>query len=164
MDFSDLYEKYFDRIHKYACWRAPAPQEADDITALIFEKLFKKYGGFDGSKANIEVWIFTLARNVVNDYYRWHKIRNFFSISDYEESLALPDTTSVAAEREEEQKNLRQALTKLDRRERDLLGLKYSQGFNNRQIAAITGLTESNTGIILMRAVNKLRIILNQED
>ena len=163
MDFSELYDKYFTRIHKYACYRAAAPQEADELTALIFEKLFKKYNGFDGSRANIEVWIFTLARNVVNDYYRWHKVRAFFSIAEQEETLALPDTTSAAAEKDEERAALARALTKLEQRERDLLGLKYSQGFNNRQIAAVTGLSESNTGVILMRAVNKLRAILNED-
>ena len=164
MTFSELYDKYFTRVHKYACYRAATPQGADELTALIFEKLFNKYPAFDSARANVEVWIFALARNVVNDYYRWHKIRGFFSISDYEETLALPDTTSATAEKAEEYAALSQALTKLEQRERDLLGLKYSQGFNNRQIAAVTGLTESNTAVILMRAINKLKTILNQED
>ena len=164
MDFSRFYDKYFARIHKYACWRANAPQEADDMTALIFEKLFKKYDSFDSSRANIEVWAFTLARNVVNDYYRWYKVRAFFSTTDYEDTFAAPDDAALPLEQKENSALLQKALVKLDKRERDILGLKYSQGFNNRQIAALTGLSESNTAVIIMRTLGKLKNILNGED
>jgi len=49
------------------------------------------------------------------------------------------------------------ALEILNERERDLLGLKFSARFTNRQIAAMTGLSEQNVGIILYRSLQKLR-------
>ena len=163
MDFGQFYNKYFQRVHAYACYRCSGPQEADELTSLIFEKLFKKYSSFNPEKANIEVWLFSIAKNVVIDYYRWHKIRSFFSITEYEEILSAPDDTALSAQKREEQKLLFNALAKLPQREREILGLKYSQGFNNKEIAAVTGLTESNTGVIIMRAVKKLRNILEGE-
>jgi RNA polymerase sigma-70 factor (ECF subfamily) len=45
----------------------------------------------------------------------------------------------------------------LPERDRELLSLKYGAGMTNRAIARITGLTESNVGTILHRAVEKLR-------
>jgi RNA polymerase sigma-70 factor (ECF subfamily) len=42
-------------------------------------------------------------------------------------------------------------------RERDLLAMKYGAALNNRAIAQLTGLSESNVGTILSRTVEKLR-------
>ena len=39
-----------------------------------------------------------------------------------------------------------------------MLALKYGAAINNRLIAQSTGLTESNVGTILHRAVEKLRL------
>lgn len=42
-------------------------------------------------------------------------------------------------------------------RERELIALKYGAGINNRLIAQLTGLSESNVGTILHRVVQTLR-------
>jgi len=46
---------------------------------------------------------------------------------------------------------------KLPPRERELIALKYGAALNNRLIAKLTGLTESNVGTILHRVVQTLR-------
>jgi len=48
-------------------------------------------------------------------------------------------------------------VTTLPARERELLALKYGAGSNNREIAVVTGLSESNVGTILHRTVQALR-------
>jgi RNA polymerase sigma-70 factor (ECF subfamily) len=45
----------------------------------------------------------------------------------------------------------------LPERERELISLKYGADLNNREIAAITGLTESNVGTLLSRVLQRLR-------
>ena len=55
---------------------------------------------------------------------------------------------------------LLRALKKLEKREQDLLTLKFYSQLNNRQIAQMTGLSESNVGTLLHRALGKLRKIL----
>jgi len=45
----------------------------------------------------------------------------------------------------------------LSEREQELIALKYGAELDNRQIAKLTGLTESNVGTILHRAVLTLR-------
>ncbi len=49
------------------------------------------------------------------------------------------------------------AVAGLKERERDLIGLKFAGGLTNRRIAELTGLSESNVGIILYRTIRKLR-------
>jgi RNA polymerase sigma-70 factor, ECF subfamily len=52
---------------------------------------------------------------------------------------------------------LAQLTANLPERERELLALKYGAAIGNRQIAQLTGLSESNVGTILSRTVEKLR-------
>jgi RNA polymerase sigma-70 factor (ECF subfamily) len=48
-------------------------------------------------------------------------------------------------------------LDELPERDRELISLKFGAGMTNREIAAATGLGESNVGTILSRAVQALR-------
>jgi RNA polymerase sigma-70 factor (ECF subfamily) len=48
-------------------------------------------------------------------------------------------------------------LQTLPDRDRDLMALKYGAEMSNRDIARATGLSESNVGTILHRAVQALR-------
>jgi RNA polymerase sigma-70 factor (ECF subfamily) len=66
-------------------------------------------------------------------------------------------------ENEELRAALRAALAELEPRERDLLALKFAGGLNNVEIAKVLGLSGSNTGTKLHRAVEKLREACREE-
>jgi RNA polymerase sigma-70 factor (ECF subfamily) len=62
----------------------------------------------------------------------------------------------VVAEREERDR-LAALLARLPARERELIALKYGAGLTNREIARLSGLSETNVGTILHRTVQRLR-------
>jgi RNA polymerase sigma-70 factor (ECF subfamily) len=68
-----------------------------------------------------------------------------------------------AAQRHETDALLLAALARLDEQERELIAMKFTLGLTNRDIAAQAGLGESNVGVILFRAMRKLRDILGPE-
>jgi len=68
-----------------------------------------------------------------------------------------PRTPEEAAIHNSEADRLASLLATLPDRERELIALKYGAGLTNRAIARATGLTESNIGTILHRAVTALR-------
>ena len=45
----------------------------------------------------------------------------------------------------------------LEPRERELIALKFFAGLSNRELARVLGVSESNAGTLLHRAVTKLR-------
>ena len=49
------------------------------------------------------------------------------------------------------------ALATLEPRERELIALKFFAGLGNAEIASVLGVSESNAGTKLHRAVTKLR-------
>jgi RNA polymerase sigma-70 factor (ECF subfamily) len=52
---------------------------------------------------------------------------------------------------------VRVALAGLEVRERELIALKFFAGLSNRELARVLGVSESNAGTLLHRAVTKLR-------
>jgi RNA polymerase sigma-70 factor (ECF subfamily) len=48
-------------------------------------------------------------------------------------------------------------MQQLSQRDQEVVALKYGAGLNNREIASLTGLGESNVGTLLHRAVHELR-------
>ena len=56
------------------------------------------------------------------------------------------------------------SLARLSDRERDLIGLKFAAGLTNRRIAELTGLSQSNVGVILYRTVRRLRAELSAKE
>ena len=60
----------------------------------------------------------------------------------------------------EERRALLNAIEKLKEREREVIELKYFADCSNVEIAEILNLTPSNVGIILFRALKKLKEFL----
>lgn len=155
--FGELYEKYFPKVYNYVRYRVFDPTSADDLTAGIFHKALDRRLSYDPSRAGFGTWIFAIARNVVSDHLRVRRRRKLLSL------FWLRDRASDAPDPEqlfignEERDRLLSAIAGLSERERDILALKYAAGETNRSIAEITGLGESNIGVIVHRTISKLR-------
>jgi RNA polymerase sigma-70 factor (ECF subfamily) len=67
------------------------------------------------------------------------------------------DSPEEANERAEELQLLNSCLARLSNQEREIISLKFGAEMTNRQIAGMLTLSESNVGIIIYRAVRKLR-------
>jgi RNA polymerase sigma factor (sigma-70 family) len=59
---------------------------------------------------------------------------------------------------------VRAALGRLSAADRDLVALKFAGGLSNGEIARVLGVSESNAGTRLHRAVMKLRKACHEED
>jgi RNA polymerase sigma-70 factor (ECF subfamily) len=73
------------------------------------------------------------------------------------EHLPGGPTPEELAERRSDAERLGRLLARRTDRDRELLALKYGAECTNRDIARLTGLSESNVGTILHRAVEGLR-------
>lgn len=163
MGFEEVYDKYFQRIYNYIRYRVLERGAADDLVSAVFEKVLDNFDSFDPAKAPLEPWLFAIARNTLNDHFRRRKVRGWFSISDHEESLASAESVERSAERGEENALLLAALAGLGEQERELIAMKFQLELTNRDIASQTGLGESHVGVILYRAMGKLRARLGAE-
>jgi RNA polymerase sigma factor (sigma-70 family) len=157
--FTQLYSIWFGRVFNYILYRSPEPDDVEDLVMLVFEKVMKNIHRFDPEKGPFGAWLFAIARNVLNDYHRSRKF-SWLPLASIRETADPIRGLEESYTRTEAQKRLLEALSKLNDRERDILGLKFAARLNNRQIAAEVGLKESHVGVIIYRSLNKLRIFL----
>lgn len=161
MNFEDYYNTFFTRVYNYARYRSSGPQEAEDLTSCIFEKLYQRFEEYNPQKATLEVWTFMLAGSAAADYFRRKKIRRFFSLSTEQEAeIPSGETAAGALEQAEAEQQLHHALLKLTDKEREIVNLHFYQRLKQREIAAVTGMTPSNVGVILHRSAKKLKQFL----
>lgn len=161
MDFAGIYDRYFSKVYNYVRYHVRLPADADDITARIFEAALGRIGTYDPARAPVQVWLFGIARNALIDWARARARRGEVSLEDIGERAGAEPRAEDLAERKEEAALLLEAVSGLDERSRDMIALKFSTGMTNREIALMTGLSESNIGIIIYRAVKKIQADLD---
>ena len=160
MTFTELYDRFFNKVYNYVRYHVRLPAETDDITGRIFEAALHKFGTYRAERGPVNAWLFTIARNAVIDWARSRNRRGEISLDDAAEPAGAEPRPDAALERKEEAGLLLEAVGGLDERSRDIIALKFSSGMTNRDIAQMTGLGESNVGIVIYRAVKKMQTAL----
>jgi RNA polymerase sigma-70 factor (ECF subfamily) len=155
--FAAIYDHYYPRIYAYARYRVRDAALAEEITAQVFERVLANLGKYDAEQAPFAAWLFTIARNRVSDHHRAQRRRQWLPLDLVRGRAAPGPAPEEIVVRDETREALLAAVTRLSERERDILALKFGAELTNRRIAALTGLSESNVGVILYRAVRRLR-------
>lgn len=165
IDWDLVYESQLPRIFNYFLYKVGDRDLAQDLAATAFERAWRLRLRYRAGIASVPTWLFGIARNVMREHLR--------GVSHASESLDtapriqnLPASIDVEAsvQRQQEKEYLRTLLHQLTERERDLIALKYGARLTNREIARVTGLSESNAGSILHRTVTELRRRWQDED
>ena len=154
INWDALYKEHVGRVYNYFRYRVGDSATAEDLTATTFEKAWKKRKRFRGKADKFTHWLYAIARNVANDYFR--KSPNLLSLDDV---LTLPATDQLSEKVADklEFERLVCWIQKMPARTQEILTLKYGASLTNRQIAHQLNLSESNIGSILHRAIHKLR-------
>jgi RNA polymerase sigma factor (sigma-70 family) len=102
-------------------------------------------------------WLFSVARNTLNSHLRAQQMRRWVSLGAVTEQATPAATLEEIAIRNEQLAQMMAVIAKMDERSRDMIALKFGAGLTNRRIAQLTGLSESNVGVILYRAIGHIR-------
>ncbi|HEX4670144.1 MAG TPA: sigma-70 family RNA polymerase sigma factor [Solirubrobacterales bacterium] len=152
--FDRLYRSSRDDVYAYVASLVRDPAAAEDVTATAFERAYRKRSRFDPSRGEPRAWLFGIARNAALDELR-RRGRQAELAAEPVDLVTVPAHES--AEASERRLALTAALATLGTRERELIALKFFAGLANAEIAAVVGVSESNAGTKLHRAVSKLR-------
>lgn len=154
LDWNQIYLDLAPRVYNYFRYRLGRECEVEDLTARTFEKAWAGRGHYRRDLAGFSTWLFKIAQNLIVDHFRSR--RNQVSIDDAV-NVTAADITEISLERQSDLSRLASLTRELSPRDRELIALKYGAGISNRDIAELTGLTESNVGTILHRVVQNLR-------
>lgn len=157
LPFDALYRDTANDLFAYVMTIVRDRASAEDVTHAAFERAYRKRARYDAGKGSQRAWLFGIARNAALDELRRRK-RTASLVAD------LPDETVPSFDDDEaaiRQSAVRTALANLEPHDRELVSLKFFAGLSNAEIARVVGLSESNAGTRLHRAVNRLREACN---
>lgn len=153
LDWERLVDDVLPRLYHYFWYRVGDGRVAEDLVGETFERAWRSRGGYRRALGVEAQWIFGIGKRVAADHFR--RVRSSEAVRGVGRTAGR--SAEEEAERHEESELLRKLLHGLGERDRELVAMKYGAGLSNREIARLTGLTESNVGTILHRVVLWLR-------
>ena len=153
--FDQLYRSSRDDVFAYVCGLLRDRSAAEDVTAQAFERAYRRRASFKPERGSHRAWLFGIARNAALDELRRRSRHAELTSEPADEAAA--GAHEQAAEAALRRTTVSAALANLTPRERELVGLKYFAGLSNAEIGAVIGVSETNAGTRLHRAMEKLR-------
>src|SRR3954453_1849024 len=153
LDFDALYRDARDDVFAYTATLLRDSAAAEDVTAQAFERAYGGRSRFDARRGSPRAWLFGIARNSALDELRSRKRAASAELPPPKRDPAPDEVAELAAERDA----VRRALGRLGARDRELIALKYHADLSNAEIADVIGVSASNAGTLLHRAMTKLR-------
>ncbi len=192
-EFEEIYDKNINNIFRFVYLKVSSKDDAQDITSKVFIRLWEtihkpssnnmvsnreeSHPTSDRLK-NPRAFLYTIARNMVIDYYRKHGIRreainnkegNVSPIKNYKsqyislESVIIEDNKMRADERamlNSEIEEIKTALQKIKEEYQDIIIWYYLDELTIPEIAQLTKKPEANIRVLVHRAVESLKLVL----
>ena len=155
--FGVLYERYVRRIYNYIYYRTGNHQEAEDLTARVFQRALKHMANYEDKGVPFSAWLYRIAHNLVAN---WHRDRSRRPVVPLEDHVHLrpagshPELEAIAGE---ERERLLRAVRRLPAERQQLLILKFVERLSNAEIGAIMGRTEGAIKSLYHRTLIALR-------
>ena len=159
IDFEQIYRDYHKNVYNYVYGQILHREAAEDLTADVFVAVATHLGQFDPTRGSLTAWIFTIARNLTQNYRLRASTRMEESRENLPDMPAVPSKTVDDSLRSPENIRAERILAKLSSEERRFLELRYVLGLSNEQIGRVTGTTAAAVSQKYHRLLAKCRKI-----
>lgn len=158
---ASLYSTFYPRIYNYAFLHLGDVQTAEDLASEVMLKVLESIKKYQFKGTPFSAWVFRIARNKLIDLHRRRKRRGEVDLT--EPLVAMQVSPQVMAERALDRGQLHLALKYLTEEQRQVIVLKFIEGFDNASVARILGRREGAIKSLQHRALNSLRRIMSGE-
>lgn len=160
--FARLYDAYVERVYRYIYFRTSEDSATEDLVSQVFLKAWENLGRYKVGSSPFIAWLYTIARNLVIDYYRAKK-----DVVPLEEALSLPsdrESPDEEAQTRFDLEAMRDALQFLTGDQQQVLILKFIAGLPNENIAKIMKKQEGTIRGLQMRALQTLSKYMQEKE
>jgi RNA polymerase sigma-70 factor (ECF subfamily) len=163
--FSTLFDHYAPLLRAYSLQREPGAElVADELAQEVMIRVWLKAASYNSQLANINTWIFTLARNCRIDYLRRNgrfvsEIDPTGIFNDIEDESPSPFQLTHQSRLEE---NIRAGLEKLPREQSEILVKVYLEGKSHQQTSEELKLPLGTVKSRVRLAVKKLKVLVER--
>jgi len=164
--FGLLYDKFYQPIFNYILKRTADIELTKDLTSQTFLKALKELGKFRWQNVSFSAWLYRIATNEINTFYRKQKRTIQVSLDKISEipSKDTPDKELEIAEKELESKEefikLHKSISKLDQIYQAVIVLRF---FDKKKISEISQILNKPEGTIksqIHRALKELKKLI----
>lgn len=156
--FGELYEAYFDRIYYFILRQTGDEDTAGDLSSQTFVNALNNLAKYQFRGYPFSAWLYKIAANEVNKFYRRQKGKKIFSIEEGRIRELVEQTNPGNGDFDEELiQQLLAYLKDLPTEMLQVLELRFFEDKDFREIAFILDITESGAKMRTYRALDQLR-------
>ena len=158
-DFEEIYDKYYDRVYKYAYTLLLNKEDAEDVTSETFIAAYTNFGRYDSEKASVATWLTRIAHNRAVNLMR---SAAYSRRADMPEEFELSDAADYTADVEASDIVLR-LYALLSPYERELLNMRCVMEMREKEIAELLGKPEKTINKQYHRLLAKCRRLIGAD-
>ena len=156
--FSEIFNSYFDRLYYFLVLLTDHSSNIEDILQETFLKVAIHLNTLKDER-RFKEWIFTICRNTAINYQKKHKVGLWQPLHENLEDKISPENDLIKEERE---KMVRQALSRLTEEQRTVIILSRYEGLDYKQIGNIMDRSENAIKALAHRAMTRLGELLER--
>jgi len=151
----EMFRQYGRGVGSYVLARVGNADAAETITSNVFLIVVRR---IEQCRTSPAAWLWSIVRSEIARHFRQHRATAPIEESHPDPALSPPE---VAA-RNEMQARIRAALACLSDDQQRIIYLKYFLDVPNTEIASELNLSTTNVGVIVHRAVKRLRELMEE--
>jgi len=168
--FGQVFDLWYKPVFGYIMRRTGDYDLSKDIAAETFLKAYLKISSFQWRGVSLSAWLYRIATNELNQYYRSSK----YQPQSLQQLLENPEMEKLLHQQADEEREMmerelkayndynliREKLPLLDIKYQEVIALRYFEQKTNTEISQILDKNEGTVKSLLSRGLEKLRNML----
>jgi len=152
--FLETFDAYSDAIFRFCLVKTSNKELAEDLTQETFMRYWQSLVG-GKEMTNERSFLYTIANNLVIDWYRKKKATSLDALEDG--GFELEDTHVLGSQQQAEFTEVLKTIDDLEEKDKEVLLLRFVEGLNPRDIAQIHNETVNAVSVRITRALEKVQ-------
>ncbi len=157
-----IYDSYNRGIYSYSLRLLGRPELAEECVAETFSRLLQALHKGSGPQHYLQAYLYRIAHNWITDLYRSQPPLS----TELDENVADEARPSLqqSLDKTMEQEKIRAALVRLTGEQRQVIALRFLEGWENEEVAAALNKPLGAIRALQHRAIENLRKILKEDE